>query len=473
MASAVLALLVKVGRGAQYLGAADAVLTVVETGLERAGAIQPGTKLLQEGANLVMDAAGVPRRPRLGAAPAASTTPPSSVANLLAAPPPPAASSSASAPALGHAPPANPNTRRVLCPECLAGQVFLAGAGEPIALVRCPDHETKTRTTLDQVEALYIGYAQAWGVDLAGCGGKPNKNDFKNEWGNVKQEEYLTALTNWQQCIADDKAAKQKAKETAAAWKAKDAKEDAKQAAQAKKHEADAVAKAKATQKRVASQGLSWQKMRYAKQIQDLQAKYAAEKDATAKAALDKQIQDLTQQKLDAERVANEIAQQARDADHQAQIDRLQAEVAAAAQKPGGMDEMFKMVVMARMMNPAAAVDPAAMMMMAQPASVMDPAAMVAQSSGDPMAAMMMQAQASDNSGYNMDFEGHDEADPFDSELAQAMRLGDAPTYGDAEALFNLRENFPEVDTADLFGDQPDNLSGCSLGSCGLSSGTE
>ena len=474
--SAVLAFLMKVGKGAEYLGAASAVLSVAEAGLERAGYIQPGTKLLTEAAHFVMDAGGVPRRPngppQLGAASSAANAPPASSAPPISSSaaassnnsPAPAAASSAGAPPLGAA----PSQRRNVCPACASGKLILAGAGDQIALVLCGNHDQHQAATLERVEGLYIGYANAYGVDLeGGCGKKPDKNSFKNMWGNVEQVQYLEALTNWQQCIAAEKEAKAKAKAKdakedatqAKKWAAQDAKEDAKQAKTAAKQTKDAVAAEKAKQKKIASQSLAWQKNRYENQIRDLQAKYAKEQSDATRAALEKQIQDLTQQKLDTEKVANELQQQARDQQHQADLDKMRAEIAAAAQKPGGMDEMFRMMMMARMMAPPA------------PAPQADPMAAMMMAPVDPVAAMMMAPATMDPLAMDqglMDFAGHDhdEDDVYDLELASAMGIEGA-TYGDAERLWNLRENFGQ-DTSGLFDGIAGDGDGCSIGSCGF-----
>ncbi len=458
--SAVLKFLLSVGKGAEYVGAADAVLTVAELGLARAGVIQPGTKLLVEGANIIMDAAGVPRRnaktPQLAGGPSPSS--PNAAPPLPRAATSSSAGATASSPAAAPPPPieAAPPERRLVCPACASGRVILAGAGEEIALVLCGDHEQKQQATLAGVESLYIGYAKAWGVDLAGCGGKPNPNNFKNFWGNVEQVDYLTALTNWQQCIANDKAAKAKtAAQIDAAKKAQAAADksaaDTAAAAAAQRASADKQ-RQREVDRRVAQQSLEWQRKRYEGQIAALQQRAAKEKSDTERAALQKQIDDLSQQKADAEKVANEISQQARDAQHQAELDRMRAEIAASAQKPGGLDEMFKMALMAKMLSPSGGgVDPAMLAMMQQQAAA---------------------GGGGEEGGGELDFAGQGDENAIEDDLAQAMGLAGAHTTSEAETLFNLRANFPDEDTSSLFdgmaGDEALPTDGCSLGSCSL-----
>lgn len=484
MSSQVVKFLLGATKGLGYLGAAGVAVEVVETVAHHTGILPKESRLVPATTRLVLQALEIPQAPERAA------------------------------PSLGHAPAvvdAQPNEppaisavvltgQRDVCPDCYRSQpISLAGAGESAAelrLVRCGAHEAEAVELAGHMGQFFDTWAEAYGVSLeAGpdCGAKPNSNDYKNMWGNVEQDKYYKALSKWQGCKAKQKEAQLKADQKADAKAAKAAaKEAADDAATAKKAEAAKVAaveKAKKTAKKLSDFALSATKAKYEKQVKDLLAAQAAEKDAAAKAAMQQQIDAANQAKLDAERLLAETNARAQSTEHQRQIDALRAEIAANAQKPQGMDQMFQQIMMARMMAPPAApapvapapvmmADPSAMMaaQMMQPA-MMQPAAFPFFPSVDPMAAMMAtDPMALDPMAADMWLSGNDGGLEIDAELAGELGLQGVDTLGEARVLFDVKNagwSEEEVNRllADMRGTDEAPMPGCKtqgLGSCGL-----
>ena len=461
MVSPAIAFLVK---GATYLGAASAAAEIGEAVLPRLGVIEPGTKIIKTGAGIVLDVLGVP--------------------NNLAGAPPPSASEQSAPPVIGEArtgipaapPPAS--TERRICVMCQGDRPVIAGAGDKVYLDRCETHRTEIEGIVNEVDSLYLGWASAMGVDpnqpiaegvdvgAAGyCGKKPNKNDdrFRGVFGGLKEDKYFAALDKWQKCVAKEH------RDTKAG----------------QKHEKAAVKAQKDRDKAIAKTALDATRRRFEAQIQALKmAQKDAQTDAEKK-ALQQQIDTLNQSKRDADALNAKIQEQAKDADHQRQIDELKREIATRAQQPGGMDEMFKMVMMQRAMQPSAppAQQSAPAIMMLQP-----PAPAGGGGSGVPSSAtqilpimipgspdMPVQQQVYVDEGEDfgrddMDLMGsEDDAIVEEIEIADNLGLAGAVTKGDAMAFQNLRNAWTPEEYAE-FTSGFNEISGCgnSIGRCGL-----
>lgn len=488
--SAVIRFLVKGAQVANYLGAADVAVTLTEAGLKRAGVIQPETRLIPALADLAFDALDIPRpgRPNLGeAAPTATAIelPVAPTATAIDLPVAPALAAASSSPVV-----------RDVCPACYANRPILAGQGPAgeISLRLCETHAQQNQENVNHMTAFFAGWDQTYtaatraalgGAELADlgardCGPKPDENDHRNVFGNVDQGSYYTALSKWQTCKAKQKdellAEQKKAEKKAAAAAKKEAADDAAAAAAAKKHEQAAVAAATkagkqqgaATQKKIAQWGLAAQAKKYQNEIDALRASYQAEKDAAKAAEIQKTIDTLTQQKADAERLAAELQTQAKDAQHAQQIQELQAQIANATQKQGGMDQMFQAIMLARMAAPAQSNTPAILVTDPSMAAVTEPAAGGAQAGVFPFFAA---EPTEDGSGFGWDFAGaENDADP---EIAEALGLeGTNVSEGEAAALWNLKQLWPAEDFQSLmegWNDPPPAMAGCGgLGGCGL-----
>jgi len=492
--SAVIRFLLKGAQVATYLGGADAVLTVAEVGLKRAGVIQPETRLLPELSNLVLDALAIPRpaaRPALGEA----------RPTMPAEQPAPAPSSPAVTSSLPAVTSSSPAASLHVCPACYANRpIALAGAspaGE-LHLKLCETHARQNQENVAHMGAFFSGWDQAYtaatNATLAGlgaaelpddlgardCGPKPDENDYRNIFGNVDGGSYYTALSKWQSCKAKQKdeliAEQKKADKKAAAAKAKEDADDKKAAEAAKKHEQAAVAAATkagkkqgaATQKKLAQWGLNAQAKKFQAEIDALKASYQAEKDAAKQAEIQKTIDTLTQQKSDAERLAAELQAQAKDAAHAQEIQALQAQIANATQSKGGMDQLFQSIMMARMMAPAQSAVPATMVVDPTMAAMMDPSAGSAVMA--PPGAFPFFADDGGGGMSAWDFAGaENDADP---ELVQALGLEGAATEGELAALYNVKQFWPAEDFQALmqgWNDPPPAMAGCGgLGGCGL-----
>lgn len=444
--------------GGKLLAGAGAAAQIGEAVLPRLGVMDPGTKILKTGADIVLDVLGVPH---------------GSDAPAIAG-----ASAPASTPALGEAmsPAAPPVSSREIriCVECQGDTPVLAGTGSKVFLDRCETHREDLEGVVSGIDGLYLGWAEANGIDpeqaigeigaVGYCGPKPSKNEdkYRGVFGGLKEDKYFAALNKWQKC-----AAKQK-RDTAAE------KKSLKSAVKAQKDRDKAIAKT----------ALDATRRRFTGQIQALRQAQAETKSQAEKDALQAQINQLTQQKHDADALNAKIQEQAKDDAHQRQIDDLKKEIANRAQQPGGMDEMFKMVMLQRAMQPnappAAQQAPAIMMLQppAAPAAPVAPAQpqviMMPGMPGIPgMPDMPSQSQVfMDESESDVGFEdlmGADDALVEEIEIADNLGLAGAVTNGDAMAFQNLRNAWSPEEYAE-FTSGFNEISGCgnSIASCGL-----
>ncbi len=337
--------------------------------------------------------------------------------------------------------PAVPAGVRLACPKC---PPVVAGAGETVQVSRCKAHEAELVRQADALDTFYVGWAtDAMGVDpaigYADCGPKPQQTDkqYRTFWGNLDEATYYPALDKWKDCTA-----KAKAGDVAARAKTKTA---------LKKGEHDAYFKARQKDASVTQFALAAQKKKYEDQAAALVQQQQQAQSAADKAALQKQIDQLNMQAADTAKLQAATQAAARDADHQRQIDQLTKEVSDAAKKPGGMDDMMKMAMVAKMFpgqpGTAASAAVAAPMM---PSMARDGGG----GGGAPPVNVNVNIPAQDGGGFvdpNLADDGwgtldgaHDE--PIDPELAAAFGLSGVQTIGEARELYALRQEFGTAD---------------------------
>lgn len=442
--------------GAKYLGAASAAAQIGEAVLPRIGVVEPGTKLLKSGVGLVLDVLGVPN---------ASDSQPSA----------PIAGAESGAPILGEAsrpapPPARSDREIRICVDCQGDNPIIAGAGDKVFLDRCETHRAEIEGVVNDVDGMYLGWAEASGIDpdrVVGslgdtgyCGKKPSKNEdkYRGVFGGLKEDKYFAALNKWQKCVAKEK----------------------RDTAKDKAHEKAAVKGQKDKDKAIARQALAAQGKRYDAQISALKQAQADAKTAQEKAALQNQIDQLSQQKRDADALAVKVQEQAKDAAHQQQIDELKKDIAQRAQQPGGIDEMLKLVMLQRMNQPASAPASAPAIMMLNPPAQAAPAPQ--QQAPQVQTQFVAVPVAPDTQAFldeeasgpsdDMDLMGADD-EIEDIEIADALGLaGTNVTVGDAMSFQNLRQAWSPEEYNGFVEEfrAIEGLGGCSssIGRCGL-----
>ena len=437
--------------------------------LGEAAGIKP-VSLLKSAGNFAADVAGLPPAARFGAPP-----------------PPPAAAVADPSRMLGAAPEVAPEVAPetvsappllVVCPECQSG-MRIEGTGRPIALVQCDKHRDAAVEISANIEGMYLGWAETIGASPeALCGKKPDRSLFFRGHVGFEGQLYQAALIKWQQCLLDakqaaDAAAKVKADQEAAVAAAKKAQKshDAKAQEKASKFLLDRQAKA------------------YDKQIADLNAAQAQKATAENQSAIDA----LTAQKAMAEKaLADMQSTTQRDSALQAKIDALQAQVVSAGTKPGGVDELIKMMFMQQMMPKPVAQQtaPEQAMMAAQQQPTMavpwDQQAMIQQQMTQPspvdqayFAEQSMTPEYQDP-GYAYEFMGtsaaakgdaeqFDDTTPLDPGVADALAIPGVATVGDANMLTGLRLAGWDIgELLDEWDGESQPVSNCSVGSCGI-----
>lgn len=518
--SSLVTVLQVVFKGGQVLAAAGAATQIGEAVLARAGLIKPETRLIRAGMDAVLGAV-IPRQApeevdafEIGEATVA--TAPALPATPVVAP------VTTTAPDIGNAPAVaaettdgkddNENEELLKGVETIyagwadaigmhEGEIRLCGTRpnlldakytggtkdkhhaylqDLILYQKCvADHAAQSRIAgeaeelevVKKVDALYEGWGDAMEVGEASlCGKKPKLTDVEFQAplykGSVVNKPRITLffkkLADWQSCV---QAEKEQQKQAEAAQKAA----VTKAAKSAAKSSAD-------RQKKVAEWALVQQQQKFNQELQALKDAAAAEKTAEEQAKIDARMQELLQAKQDAEKLALTLQTQAKDAQQQAMIDKLTAEISSKAKEPGGMDEMFKMIMMQRLMEPAAPQAPAA-------APAMDPAyammTMQAQSQAEQLAALQNAQTMSAfgdpgaipweaQSGGDMYYYG--DAEPLDEEIAEELGLEGARTNDEGRLLFELKNaGWSEDALQEFVGDHGDvNTSSCSTGSCGL-----
>ena len=452
MSSAVLKFLVGPGKTALEIGAADVVVggaaLETDTGKRVKNAVLAALELDEPGRPPVVGSASAPTPPLLP--PPVGGTPHVGCA----------CQNKGAAPVGGGAPP--PGTR-FACPSC---PPVVAGAGDSVQVRRCDKHEADVVEAATKLDGFYLGWAEANGVNpevgYTDCGPKPQQTDkqFRTYWGNLDVDTYYPALDRWKDCTI-----RAKAKDVSTAQKVKQELKSAWTKGKTKEHD---------VLRRASDFALAAQKTKYETQIANLQQQQRDAQTAADKAALQKQIDTMTQQKADTDKLIAQTQQQAQNDQHRQEIEQLQREIAANAQKPGGMDDMMKMVMAARLFpgqTPPSAASQAAtgpMMPSMQPQAPNVTVNIPPQSQdgasgggrgdggGGPQVPMV-------NPGADeFDLSGHDD-DPFDPELARALGIEGVPTLGDARTLYSLRN--------ELGGFAPDEFEQLRLAYVGASSG--
>ncbi len=443
--------------GATTLGGAGLAVTLGEAVAKRTGLMRKETSIVVEGVDFLCDVIGVPQ-PEVHQAPQL----------------------------------AGAQTTRRICISCAPEKpVVIAGAGETVEidLGLCDDCAVARMDNVGEIEALYEGWADSYGVagldvgKVADCGVKPAKSDKKfDRWNGFDAEAFYKALSKWQKCVAREKA------ENVSEHKAEVKKINAE-----KKKTAEA-------QKKVAKHALANQKAKYEASIAEMQKAQADAKTTEEKTQYQQQIDRLNAEALNTSRLQAEMASKANDAATQAKIDQLQATIANNAAKPGGMDAMMSKMLEMQMMKtmmapPPAAADPMAEMMKIKamasmfPAQPPAPAPAPQQLQAPPMfqpPQMQMQPmydqgipQPMYDDGGGMPgyyYQGADAGEPVDADIADAFGLSGVPglSVGDANFLTAVRDagqlDFSALitDLGSVDDDDARMPGNCSTGSCGL-----
>ena len=330
---------------------------------------------------------------------------------------------------------------------------IVAGANDEIVGKQCDNCRAVALGTAERVEAMYDAWAKANDIDVGagphGCGLKPRKDEEKyhNAWG-FRDREFFADLAKWQDCAAKSKTATEKLK------------------SKFKSAEKKAGDKARSAQQRIAQFALAAQQKKYEEQIAKMQADQAKATSDAEKAALQKQIDAVTQQKNDAEKLQAQLAEKAKDDATAAKIDALSKEVADKAKQPGGMDQMFQQAMMMRMMAPQPPAAPPIIIpgMPAPPPAPLPWAAPPSDDGGgrrrhrdeerdeapEQPVPQIVVVNADDGGADDIDFAGADDS-PLSPQLAEDLGISGAATFGDARDLFAFAQN-PDFASMDLSG---------------------
>lgn len=429
---------------AQTLGGVSAAVGIGEAVLSRAGVIKPETRLLPEAARFACDVVGVP----LPKASAQRTLPAATIGDADAQRPEP----------------------RVECPECHIGDetpILGAAAGEEIILAPCEHHAAESERVGAAVGAMYAGWFESLGIAEVTCGPKPRLANYSkpkripgtSKVINVPDAAlYYKRLVEWQECAAKDK--------------------EASEAAAKAKAESDAAVSKKA---QAAQWALKMQAARSRKELEDLKAAQAAEKDAAAKAEYQAKIDQLTAEKVNAEKLAADMSTKASSDAMQAKIDALAATINAQAQRPGGMSEFLAAMVAEQQRQIASIAQQQSSV--SQQALSQPGVPFMVPASADPgipwTAAPETEEDVpgegvmyNDGSGFYM--AGMDDDDILDDEIAANLGIGGAGlTNAEAKTVFGARQaGWGDEEIAELvkmWGSNPESaIGGCAVGSCGV-----
>lgn len=443
------------------IGTVGTVATVGEVVAKRVGWMSPEKNLIGEAVGVALDLAGAPDAgkkkviAKIGAVAAAA---PSTAPQL-----PPAGESDA---------------HRDVCPQCHADKPISFGdaSGAEIRLVQCPEHQELDLGLADYWTRMSNGYIASLGqsaVDVGAACEKPKvANFFSRAKGGLDLVAYQAALIQYNSCVQQAAADKASA---AAATDAAVAKVEATEAAKRKKL---------ASQKeKIAKMLLEKQAKAYDKKIEELKAQQATEASAAKQAEVQKQIDALTAAKAESDRTADALREQAKDAQHKAEMEALAAKVADAGTKPGGLDQLMQLMVvmqqMQRPQEPATAPQqqfaPQPVMvapdgtLLASPVAYAQPQAQYAQPQmmpAPPWSPVSEEVTFDDGSGFGYEFAGGPDA-PLDSDVASAIGIEGA-TNEDASIYFGLLNGGNEdVLDALMLNDAPTpSVGGCNAFSC-------
>lgn len=381
---------------------------------------------------------------------------------------------------LAGSPPALPTAPRTVCPMCQSGPVLAGAAGEQISIGVCDEHAAQTEAAAAGVDAMYAAWAESRGIDMGAaskCGPQPKPSSYKGPSG-LNLTAYQQSVINWQAC----KQAEQDAAAQAAANKA------AIQAA-AKKAKEAGYTQGKKIAQNVASAALAQQAKKYQDQIDAMNAAAAQAKTDEQRAAIQAQLDAANAAKAAADKALADSQAQAKDAQHQADITALQAQVAAAAKQPGGMDQFIQQFMLQQMMQQQPTQAPAF-----QPTMMMAPDGsgyVAASPQGLPMFAPQPQVYAQpmvapqmmafDEGGYGdpfaggefaFDFAGAAPETPAPPDLVAALGLpAGTATLGEVRELFDWRQrdglSNEQLDEM-LSAMRSMNIAPCPTGACGI-----
>lgn len=429
--------------------------------VEIAGAAVVVGEAVHKHAPRVLDTAGSVVLALLGAP---ATPDPQALPQIQAAP-------VALLPAIGDAGP----SRRTVCPTCQPS-ITIAGGAETIDLAPCEECNTSALAIAGHVGALYDGWAESYGVPVLGdaCGTKPNQNDPKYvaHLGNYQPMLYFRDLATWQECTMAN-AAKAVADKAAAALRA------AEIAAAEKRGYRRAVNPGKAAT--AASWALAAQKKQYDDQLAALNA-------LPAGGSQQSQIDALIAQKANLDRLAAVLAAPTPDLASQQQQLNLQAELALAAQRPGGIASLLSMATQ-QQQNPIDQLQQLQQLQAQQQlqANQLTQANQQSQLQQLQQLQQMAQSQQQDalpwggapEQGYSDEqfyadygIEGAGDDAPIDPELAETLGIAGAATNGDARMVFGIRNaGWGEDDLAALnsmLSSGAAEVNGCDVGRCGI-----
>ncbi len=432
---------------AQTLGGVSAAVGIGEAVLSRTGVIKPETRLLPEAARFACDVIGVPVRAQQPAPQLAGATGPSQ--------------------SIGDASSVEP---RVECPQCHISDdtpILGAAAGEEIILAPCEHHAAEADSVGAKVGAMYSGWLDSLGIAEVACGPKPRLVDYKKPKripGTNKvitipdAATYYKRLVEWQECAAKDK--------------------EASEAAAKAKADSDAAV-SKKTQ--AAQWALKMQAARSKKELDDLKAAQAAEKDAAAKAEYQAKIDQLMAEKANAEKLAAEMATRSRDDAMRAKIDALAAIVNAQAQKPGGMSEFLAAMVANQQQQIASVAQQQSAI--SQQALSQPGVPLMVPASADPGIPWTAAPETEENvpgegveynDGSGFYFAGLEDDAEMDDEIAANLGIEGAHlTNAEARPVFGARQaGWSKDELAELvraWGPNPEPaIGGCAVGSCGV-----
>lgn len=435
------------------IGTVGTVATVGEVVAKRAGWMSPEKSLIAETVGVALDLAGAPNAGKKKV-----------VAQIGAV--------TSGAPQLPAAP--ADESHRDVCPQCHADKPISFGDanGAEIRLVQCPEHEELNLGLADYWTRMSNGYIASLGQAAADIGAACEKpkvaNFFSRAKGGLDLVAYQAALIQYNSCVQQAAADKASA---AAATDAAVAKVEATEAAKRKKL---------ATQRdKIAKMLLEKQAKAYDKKIEELKAQQSAEASAAKQAEVQKQIDALTAAKAESDRTADALREQAKDAQHKAEMDALAAKVAEAGTKAGGVDQLMQMMVMMQQLQRPQ--EPAQPQQVAQPVMVAPDGTILASpvAYAQPQAQYAPQMMASppwspvseevmfdDGGGFGFEFAGGPNA-PLDQDVASAIGI-EGGTNEDASIYFGLLNGGNEdiLDTL-LADDSPmPSVGGCNAFSC-------
>lgn len=444
------------------IGTVGTVATVGEVVAKRAGWMAPQKSLVAEATGLVLDIAGAPdagKKKVLAQIGAVTSTAPQL---------PPASGDVA----------ADPQYRDV-CPQCHTGETISLGDanGSPVRLVQCPDHQELNLGLADYWTRMSNGYVASLGtaadIGAVNCV-KPTADKFMNiAKGGFDLAAYQMAMINYNECVRRNAVEKANADAAAAA------------AAAAAKEKDAAVAEVKATEagkrKRLATQRdkiakmlLDRQSKAYEKKIEELKAQQAAEASAAKQAEVQKQIDALTAAKAESDRTADALREQAKDAQHKAEMDALAAKITEAGTKSGGLDQLMQMMVLMQQMQrpqePAQPQQPAQPqyaqpMMLAPDGTVLASPVMLP---AVPWAPASESAEPMFDNSLGFEFAGGPDA-PLDPDVASSLGI-EGGTNEDASLYFGLLDGGNEDILDELLadGEPSPSVGGCNAFSCSV-----